>query len=161
MSNPKNANVPLEERVSYRCSLISTRITRFMSPMWEQAYGLTVITWRVMAVISRFGPLSAKEVATYTSTDAFFVSRAIEQLVAQEFVCRETDPRDRRRAFLQLSASGKKVHRKIEAAINRLEAELTAELSDQEREAMNRALSFLERKTRELQDGERSWEEFI
>jgi DNA-binding MarR family transcriptional regulator len=160
MPNPKSPIVPLEERLSYRCSLISTRIARFMAPMWEDEYGLTVITWRVMAVIGRFGPLSAKEVAKYTSTDAFFVSRAIEQLVTQGFVCREADPRDRRRAFLQLTAAGKKVHRKIEAAINRLEAELTDELSEQERAAMNRALCFLELKTRELQEGEKSWKDF-
>lgn len=160
MPNPNTPYVPLEERLSYRCSLISTRITRFLAPMWEEQYGLTVITWRVMAVIGRYGPLSAKEVAAYTSTDAFFVSRAIEQLVGQKYVRRGADPRDRRRACLELTASGKAAHRKIETAINRLEAEFLAELSEPEREAMNAALAFLDQKTRELQEGEKTWKDF-
>lgn len=161
MPNTKTSHVPLEERLSYRCSLISSRITRFLAPMWEEQYGLTVITWRVMAVIGRYGPVSAKEVAAHTSTDAFFVSRAIEQLVGQKYVRREADPRDRRRAYLELTASGKAAHRKIEAAINRLEAQFLEELSESEREAINAALAFLDHKTRELQEGERTWKDLV
>jgi len=81
-------SVPLENRISYRCLSIATRITRFLAPRWKDEFGLTVIGWRVMAVIGRFEPISAKEVAARTSTDAFFVARAIEKLVEQG-VCQE------------------------------------------------------------------------
>ena len=128
--------------------------------MWEKK-GLTVITWRVMAVIGRYGPVSAKEVAAHTSTDAFFVSRAIEQLVGQDYVRREADPRDRRRAYLKLTATGKAAHRKLEATINRLEAQLTADLTEPERNAIDTALSFLDQRTKELQEGTQSWKDFV
>jgi DNA-binding MarR family transcriptional regulator len=128
--------------------------------MWEERYGLTVITWRVMAVIGRYEPLSAKEVAAHTSTDAFFVSRAIEQLVGQNFVRREADPHDRRRACLRLTESGKEAHRAIELVINRLEAEFVADLRERERESLNKALALLDRKTLELQESGRSWKDF-
>jgi DNA-binding MarR family transcriptional regulator len=43
--------------------MISARVARFLSPMWESRYGLSVDTWRILAVINRYGPVSAKEVA--------------------------------------------------------------------------------------------------
>jgi DNA-binding MarR family transcriptional regulator len=161
MANPRKPRVRLEQRLSYRCSLISTRITRFLAPMWEECYGLTVITWHVMAVIGRYGPLSAKEVAVHTSTDAFFVSRAVEQLVERGFVQRDVDPLDRRRASLQLTAEGKTVHRKIENSVNRLEAEFIAELDEPQQQALNAALDFLDQKTKDMQQSDRSWKDFV
>lgn len=49
-----------------------------MAPKWSADFGLSVTNWRVMAVIGRFEPVSAKEIAARTSTDAFFVTRAID-----------------------------------------------------------------------------------
>jgi len=160
MATSPSQSVPLEERLSYRCSLISTRITRFITPMLESRYGLTVITWRVMAVIGRYAPLSAKEVAQHTSTDAFFVSRAVEQLVNLEFVARSVDARDRRRSCLELTPAGRTVHRKVEGVINRLEASLITELDAAQREALHTALAYLDAQTQRLQDGEQSWQDF-
>ena len=123
------SRVPLENRISYRCLSIATRITRFLAPKWKDEFGLTVIGWRVMAVIGRFEPISAKEVAARTSTDAFFVGRAIEKLVEQGYVEKAVDLHDRRRLSLSLSRSGKRVHQHVEAMINQVEADLLAEVS--------------------------------
>jgi len=156
----KIPNVPLERRLSYRCSLISTRITRFLAPMWEKRYGLTVITWHVMAVIGRYGPLSAKDIAQHTSTDAFYVSRAVEQLTQRGFVQRDIDPHDRRRASLSLTVEGRKVHRKIEDSINRLEAEFLADLDEEGKRLLDAALDHLDQKTKDLQQSGKSWEDY-
>jgi DNA-binding MarR family transcriptional regulator len=124
-------------------------------------YGLTVITWRVMAVIAHFGPLSAKEVAMHTSTDAFFVSRAIDQLVKQDAVRRDTDPLDRRKLVLQLTAKGLRTHEKIEAAVNAIEERVLERMSSKERETVNKALSLLMEKSLVLQGGQTSWQDFL
>lgn len=71
--------VPLENRISYRCLSVASRITRHLAPRWKSEFGLTVTSWRVMAVIGRYEPLSAMQVAERTSTDAFFVGRAIDK----------------------------------------------------------------------------------
>ena len=55
--------VPLENRISYRCLSVASRITRHLAPRWKSDFGLTVTSWRVMAVIGRYEPLSAMEVA--------------------------------------------------------------------------------------------------
>jgi DNA-binding MarR family transcriptional regulator len=161
MSNSTFLSTPLEERLSYRCSLISARITRFIAPMWEEHYGLTTVMWRVMAVVGRYGPVSAKEVAMHTSTDAFFVSRALEQLVERNYVRRGVDPLDRRRARLELTADGKAVHLKVESAINALEAEMLAGMSERERDALSSALDLLGKKALALQESEKTWQDFF
>ncbi len=154
----KQAN--LEERVSYRCNMVSARITRLLAPILEQ-HGLTVITWRVMAVISHFGPLSAKEVAAHTSTDAFFVSRAIDQLVKLDLVRRDVDPHDRRKLLLQLSAKGKRIHAKIESSVNGIEEHVLSGMSKAQRELVHKALALLMQSTAQLQEGDSTWEDFL
>lgn len=71
--------------------MISARVARFLSPMWESRYGLSVDTWRILAVINRYGPVSAKEVAARISNDAFHVSRAIDRLVRLDLISRNVD----------------------------------------------------------------------
>ena len=134
-------SVPLENRISYRCLSIATRITRFLAPRWKDEFGLTVIGWRVMAVIGRFEPISAKEVRT--STDAFFVARAIGKLVEQGYVKKAVDMHDRRRLSLSLSTPGKKVHRHVEAMISQVEADLLAEVSAADAKTFFHVMSVL------------------
>lgn len=150
----------LEERISYRCNMVSARITRFFQPLLDH-HGLTVITWRVLAVIAHFGPVSAKEVAAHTSTDAFFVSRAIDQLVKLDFVRRDVDPQDRRKLLLQLTTKGKRVHRKMECSVNAIEEHVLSDMTQAQRAMVNEALSLLMESTALLQKGDRSWEEFL
>lgn len=94
--------------------MISARVARFLSPMWESRYGLSVDTWRILAVINRYGPVSAKEVAARISNDAFHVSRAIDRLVRLDLISRNVDAEDRRRASLEVTKGGRAVCREIE-----------------------------------------------
>lgn len=95
-----------------------------------------------MAVIGRFEPISAKEVAARTSTDAF-VARAIEKLVEQGYVKKAVDMHDRRRLSLSLSTPGKKVHRHVEAMISQVEADLLAEVSAADAKTFFHVMSVL------------------
>ena len=147
---PKAARVPLENRISYRCLSIAARITRHLSPRWKAEFGLTVIGWRVMAVIGRFEPISATQVAARTSTDAFFVARAIEKLVEQGYVQKGVDHEDRRRLRLSLTTAGRKVHRQVEDMINQVEADLLAGISADEATTFFRVMSVLEERAAAL-----------
>jgi DNA-binding MarR family transcriptional regulator len=140
---PRNARVLLEDRISYRCLSLATEITRHLAPEWKDRFGLTVISWRVMAVIGRFEPISAKEVASRTSTDAFFVSRAIEKLLEQGYVEKALDPQDRRRLSLSLTSSGRKVHREVEDMVNQFEFALLSGLPASDVKTFHRVTSAL------------------
>lgn len=144
------ARVPLESRISYRCLSVAARITRHLAPRWKSEFGLTVISWRVMAVIGRFEPVSAKQVAARTSTDAFFVGRAIEKLLEQGYVTKDVDPEDRRRLRLSLTATGHKVHREVESMINQVEADLLAGVSAADAKVFFRVMSALEERAATL-----------
>ena len=109
--------VALEARLTYRCQMVATRVTRALAPMLQERHGLSVINWRVLAVIGRWAPVSAKDVVARTSTDPYFVSRAIDQLAQLGMVIREVDPDDRRRARLALTARGERVHQHVSAVI--------------------------------------------
>nr|ART90045.1 transcriptional regulator, MarR family [uncultured bacterium] len=86
-----------------------------------------------MAVIGRYQPVSATQVAERTSTDAFFVGRAIDKLMEQGYLKKDVDPEDRRRLRLSLTAAGRKVHQQVEKMINEVEAELLDGVSAEDR----------------------------
>ncbi len=151
---------PLEERLSYRCSMIATRIARFLAPMWESRHGLSTDTWRTMAIIGRYGPMSAKGVATHTSTDAFHVSRAVDRLVHKGLVRRNVDPEDRRRVRLELSSAGRRAQREIEIALSRVEEEILAGLGRRERQILQSALANLQERALSLTGSGLTWRDF-
>jgi DNA-binding MarR family transcriptional regulator len=144
------SRVPLERRVSYRCSMIAARITRLLAPMWHERHRLSVVNWRVLAVIGRYAPLSAKEVALHTSSEPFRVSRALEALIRRRLVVRDIDRDDRRRVRLRLSSTGKAVHRSIEASVNQLEQAVLEKMSAAERADLDRMLALLDNRVAEL-----------
>ncbi|HNR92947.1 MAG TPA: MarR family transcriptional regulator, partial [Dokdonella sp.] len=80
--------IPLEERFTYRFAVIANRMGSVLAPSHER-YGLSVATWRVLAVIGRYQPLSAKELARRTSTDPFRVTRALILLDEKGLVSRQ------------------------------------------------------------------------
>ncbi len=58
-----------------------TGLSKDVLRMWERRYGLNVGTRRTLAVIARCAPISAKELATRTSSDAFHGSREVAPLI--------------------------------------------------------------------------------
>ena len=101
--------------------------------------------WRSLAVIARYQPLTAKQLAARTSSDAFKVARAIDLLVRRGLIHRDVDKNDRRRANLRLSADGRKVYKDIEKFVVRVERELAAALNPREVATLRQSLDKLDR----------------
>lgn len=141
--------------------MVSARIARFLAPMWESRHGLSVDTWRILAVIGRYGPVSAKEVATRSSNDAFHVSRAIERLARKKLIKRGVDPKDRRRARLELTPAGRAAHQAIGHALNRVEDELLAGLKPKDQEVLRRALATVDERALALMASGLTWKDFL
>ncbi|MGY4298320.1 DNA-binding MarR family transcriptional regulator [Bradyrhizobium sp. i1.4.4] len=112
--NKVSTILPLENWTGYRFGLIASRLGSFISPMYEDRYELTMPAWRSLAVIARHQPLTATQLATLTSSDAFKVARSIELLVRRGLIHRDVDKADRRRASLSLTTDGRKVYKDIE-----------------------------------------------
>jgi len=134
----------LERFLPYRLSVLMLRISNAIARSYERRFHLSVPEWRVMAVLGRFGPLSANGVAEKTQMDKVRVSRAVARLAAAGRVSRRVDRTDRRRSVLALTAAGEAIHREIVPHARRVEARLLAGLSGAERESLGQLLAKLE-----------------
>ncbi|HWZ41149.1 MAG TPA: MarR family transcriptional regulator [Bradyrhizobium sp.] len=156
----KKTPLPLEHWIGYRFSLISARLGNFVAQMYASRHDLTMPAWRSLAVIARHQPLTAKQLAMLTSSDAFKVARAIELLVRRGMIRRDVDEKDRRKASLRLTAQGRKVYNDIEKFVVRVERELTAALDARELATLQQSLDKLDR---QLESRIRAvdWEKFL
>ena len=74
------------------------------------------------------------------------ISKLVDIVVASGFVDRDTDPADRRRTVLRLTAKGRKAVAVIEQAVQATEAEFAAELGVASVEELTRMLGQLARR---------------
>ena len=145
MKKPNSLHIPLENWIGYSFGLVATRLGNFVAPMYASRHDPTQPAWRSLAVIARYQPLTAKQLATLTSSDAFKIARAIELLVRRGLIDRDVDKIDRRRASLSLTAEGRKVYKDIEKFMVRVERELTAALDADELSTLRQSLDKLDR----------------
>jgi DNA-binding MarR family transcriptional regulator len=160
MKSPRTPPIPLENWIGYRFSLISARLGEFVARMYASRHDLTVPAWRSLAVIARYEPLTAKQLGTLTSSDAFKVARAIELLVRRKLIHRDVDQTDRRRANLRLTKDGRKVYKDIEKFVIRVENELAAALGAGEMTTLRQSLDKLDRQL-ESRIRAHDWEKFL
>lgn len=156
----KEATIPLEQWIGYRFGLVAARLGNYVAQMYASRHDLTIPAWRSLAVIARYQPLTAKRLATLTSSDAFKVARAIELLVRRGLIRRDVDKEDRRRASLSLTAEGRKVYKDIEKFTVRVERELIAGLDESERTTLRRSLDKLDHQL-ESRIRANDWEKFL
>lgn len=139
------AQLVLERFLPYRLSILSNTVSNTIARDYRDRFGLSIADWRVMAVLGRFGPLTAGEVGARTAMDKVTVSRATARLIARRLVARAADATDRRRTILQLTARGARAHRQIVPLARRRERELAAVLSERERRELDTLLAKLQR----------------
>lgn len=144
------AGFALERFVPYRLSVITNTISAAIGAIYGERFGLTIPEWRALAVLGRYAPLSAGEIAARTAMDKVQVSRALARLGAGGLVARREDGADRRRAALELTTAGRRVHDGIVPLARAKEAELLAVLSAQERAQLDRLLDALSRQAARL-----------
>jgi DNA-binding MarR family transcriptional regulator len=73
--------------------------------------GLNVGRYRVLGVLNRFGLSSMTELANFTAMQRTTLTRIADQLVAEGWVERRTEARDRRQVLLELTPKGLETYR--------------------------------------------------
>jgi DNA-binding MarR family transcriptional regulator len=141
--NADGAAFALEHFLPYRLSVLTNTMSRAFARTYSKRFGLSIPEWRVMAVLGRFAPLSASEVAERTAMDKVRVSRAVARLMKVGLIDRTTSSDDRRRSALKLSRAGRRMHEGIVPLARRFEAVWMASLSDEDRAALERLLTRL------------------
>lgn len=149
-SQPPSAEFALEEFLPYRLSVVTNRASRLFARRYSEDFGLAIPEWRVLAVVGRFGGLSATAVVERTAMDKVKVSRAVRALLDRGLLRREEDPGDRRVQRLAMTAEGRRIHAGIVPLARGLEAELLAGLGAAERAALRQLLDALDRRLSEM-----------
>src|SRR5260370_34702579 len=72
----REAKLELERFLPYRLSVLTNRISTAIARVYVRRFGLTVPEWRVMAVLGRFGAVSADAVCEKTAVGKGRGSRA-------------------------------------------------------------------------------------
>lgn len=141
--NQNHSPLELERFLPYRLSILSNQVSQAIADEYQDQFSLAMTEWRVMAVLARFEPLSAREVAEHTAMDKVAVSRALSKLVQAGRVDRERHSEDRRRSVLHLSEEGWRIHNIVAPLAREHEKELLAALEPAEIRTLTRILDKL------------------
>jgi len=143
----------LETFLPYRLSVLSNRISNAIARVYARRFGLSIPEWRLIAVLGRFGPLSANGVAGRTYMDKVRVSRAVQRLLDRGLVERAIDGADRRRSILRLSPDGAAIRAEVAPLALDIESRLLAVLSPADRADLDRILKLLDARADTFLDG--------
>ncbi|MBW1885341.1 MAG: MarR family transcriptional regulator [Deltaproteobacteria bacterium] len=138
------AALRLADFLPYRLSVLANTISNTLARSYADRFGVSIPQWRVMAVLGDDPGRSANELVERTRMDKVSVSRAVSALAADGRVLRRSDPTDRRRSLLRLSASGRSIYEKIVPLARRYEKELLGRLEPAERRALNALIEHLD-----------------
>ena len=105
--------IELETFLPYRIAVLASVMGTAIASAYVERYGLTIPEWRVIAVLTRYPGLSAREVAEKSHMDAVAVSRAVNRLLRAGRLRRAIARDDRRRSVLQVSEAGAVVYREV------------------------------------------------
>jgi DNA-binding MarR family transcriptional regulator len=137
----------LERFVPFRLSVLANRLTRSVARVYSQRFRLSAPEWRTMAVLGRYGAMTANNVVERTAMDKVRVSRSVARLLTAGHITRQADPEDRRRAILDLTQHGRETYRQIVPLVLAVEAELLTGLDPEERALFDRVMVKLETRT--------------
>lgn len=143
----------LEHWIAYRFGLVAARMGQAMAARHVAPHDLPMPAWRALAVIARYGPLSAGALGQRTSTDPYRVVRAIDLLVGRGLITREPDPSDRRRARLELTEDGRRLYARIERGAIANERFIRAGLTDAEVRQLESMLDRIDAQVQALASG--------
>jgi DNA-binding MarR family transcriptional regulator len=96
------------------------------------AYDITPSELQLLFTIYHGQPITAKELASRLHLTAGAVSQVIEALATRKLIQRETDPTDRRRQVLRLSAKGDGLVQKLDKHRRDVMHRVIKDLSDDE-----------------------------
>lgn len=135
--------IELERFLPYRISVLANVMSTAIAATYEGKYGLTIPEWRVIAVLTRYPGLSAREVAQKSRMDAVAVSRAVNRLMRAGRLRRAVASDDRRRSVLQVSAAGAVVYRQVAPLALDFERTLLDALPDADSATLHRLIDVL------------------
>ena len=105
--------------------------------------GLRIRHYSVLSTLSEGGPISQLDLGAYLRIDGATMVATIDDLEQLGYVARRRGTEDRRRSVVSILTDGELVLKEVESLISRLDDELLADVTDRQREQLQRTLTKL------------------
>lgn len=106
-------DLDLDGFLPYRLNVLAKRVSKELSRRYQQAFGIAIPEWRVMAILGREQPLSSNDIVERSHMDKAKVSRAVNTLVGLGHLSRDVHPGDQRLLRLSFTPSGRALYQRI------------------------------------------------
>jgi DNA-binding MarR family transcriptional regulator len=140
----------LERFLPYRLNVVAEGVSRALSRLYAERYGIGIPEWRVIATLGQYDQMTAKDVGVHSRMHKTKVSRAVAALEEKGLSSREPNENDMREAFLTLTGRGRRVYQDLAPRALAFERALDAALGAREREHLDGLLRKLEARAKEL-----------
>jgi DNA-binding MarR family transcriptional regulator len=137
------APLDLDRFLPYRLDILAEAVSRALSRIYKEKYGLAVPEWRVLAHLGQFAPITAKAIAGHSRMHKTKVSRAVAELERRGLLRRMGSDQDGREEPLSLTPKGKAAYDDLAPKAAAFARHLLDELSATERRALETAIDRL------------------
>ena len=133
----------IRDLLSYRIHRLANALSRGAATRYRRDFGVSLMEWRILALLGGFGPLTLRDLARESGLDKAQASRAVTALVRRGLVEREAGQADARQVALRLSVEGARVQAGLMAAARERDAAFRAALPDGAVATLEEALARL------------------
>lgn len=120
----------LDDFLPYRLSFTTNLVSETVASAYEQAFGLRIAEWRVIAVVAESPRgVTQQAIGLKTRMDKVTVSRAAASLIARALLERRPHDADQRSHLLTLSAEGEALYSAIVPKALALERQIFSRFS--------------------------------
>jgi DNA-binding MarR family transcriptional regulator len=133
----------LDRFLPYRLDILAEGVSRALSRIYKEKYGLGVPEWRVLAHLGQYAPITARDIGAHSRMHKTKVSRAVATLEELGFLARSGSDEDRREELLTLTAKGRAAYADLAPKAADFARHLLDELSVAERRALDHTIDRL------------------
>lgn len=135
-------NFDLARFLPYQLAHLSERVSKRLSVIYEQDFGLSMAEWRVLVHVARAGSVSVREIHNCVNLEKSRVSRAVTRMQDGGLVKKVENADDHRLVRISLTPKGTEVYQTLIPLVSAVEARL---LSDFTPEELGRVNAFMEK----------------
>ncbi|MGA9522114.1 MAG: MarR family transcriptional regulator [Myxococcaceae bacterium] len=152
MARKKTPELDLRQFLPYRLDQLAARISKSLSTIYGERFGLMIPEWRVLAWLSNEGTMTAKDIARLAQMDKATTSRSVQRLAERGLIQRETLPHDQRSQQLSLTKESDGLLSELLPLALDWEARLLENFTAQELRDLQNLLGKLERQLARMND---------
>ncbi len=139
-----------KDLLTYRLLVLSNTLGKGAMRFYAKRLNVSLAEWRLIAALARSAPITVNALSSDMSTDKGWISRTAASLAGKGYLTTRGDENDARKVILELTAKGKSLYTETFPSVLKRQEKLLSALSENEREAFDRALAKLQQRADEM-----------